>query len=257
MSSRVQQKAAARARREELEARERRAVQRRRSLITLATVTVAALSVVATLIYVARPESASTPAAGAQASADVASRLAGLPQDGITLGAPSAGATLIEYADLQCPFCAEFSRDVLPTVIEQYVRPGKLKLELGVLTFVGDDSVEAGQMAAAAAQQDRLWHFADAFYLAQGQENTGYVTDDFLRSVGATAGLDVDAAMAARETPETQKLLDDAQARAQEHGVDSTPSFLLRRGDGEVVPVTPEELTVEAFTKALDEALAP
>ena len=201
-----------------------------------------------------RPDSA-PPAAESARSSEVTARLAGIPQDGITLGAPTAKATLIEWADLQCPFCAQYSRDVLPTLIERYVRPGKLKLEFGVLTFVGADSVEAGQMAAAAAQQDKLWHFADAFYLAQGHENTGYVTEDFLREVGTTAGLDVDAAMAARETPATQKLLDAAQAKADEHDVNSTPSFVLQI-DGEHRRITPEDLTPEAFIAALDKALA-
>jgi predicted DsbA family dithiol-disulfide isomerase len=110
-------------------------------------------------------------------------------------------------------------------------------------------------MAAAAAQQDKLWHFADAFYLAQGHENTGYVTEDFLRDVGTTAGLDVNAALAARETPATQELLDAAQAKADEHGVSSTPSFVLQI-DGEARQVTPESLTPEAFIAALDKALA-
>jgi protein-disulfide isomerase len=253
MSSRIEQKAAARRRREELEARERRATRRRRSLVTLAAVTVAALSLTATAAYVARPDSA-PPAAASARSAEVAARLAGIPQDGIALGAPGAPATLIEWADLQCPFCAQYSREVLPTLIERYVRPGKLKLELGVLTFVGADSVEAGQMAAAAAGQDRLWHFADAFYLAQGHENTGYVTEDFLRDVGTSAGLDVDAALAARETPATQELLDAAQAKADEHGVSSTPSFVLQI-DGEARPIAPEDLTPEAFIAALEKAL--
>jgi protein-disulfide isomerase len=59
---------------------------------------------------------------------------------------------------------------VLPAVIDRYVRASRLKLELNVLSFVGDDSVRAGQMAGAAAEQGKLWDFADAFYARQGQE---------------------------------------------------------------------------------------
>jgi protein-disulfide isomerase len=106
-------------------------------------------------------------------------------------------------------------------------------------------------MAAGAAGPNRLWSFADAFCASQGQENTGYVTDEFLREIGASAGLDVDAALG--ETGE--EFLTAAESSAQEHAVESTPSFVLRTGDDEL-PVDVKELTPEAFTTALDEALA-
>lgn len=245
MSSRVQEKAAARRRRVEREAADRRAATRRRNLGRLAVVAVAAIVTVAVVVALTRPqeEPATAPAATSQ--------LAGLPQDGITLGSPSAPATLIEFADMQCPFCADYAVVVLPTVIDRYVRTGKLKLELQVLSFLGDDSVRAAQMAGAAAEQDKLWNFAEAFFHAQGQENSGYVTDDFLREVGTTAGLDVERAMRRREAQDVRP----AQELADRLGVQSTPSFLLRIGDGEPVPVEPADLTPEAFTAALDEAL--
>jgi hypothetical protein len=59
-----------------------------------------------------------------------------------------------------------------------------------------------------------------------------------------------------RSRPKAQDALDAAQAHADELGVQSTPSFLLRVGDGEPQPVTPADLTPAAFTAALDAALA-
>jgi protein-disulfide isomerase len=248
----MEQKAAARRRREALETAERRATRRRRRLVQLALVTVAALSLVATTIYVTRSDDKRRPAT----RSEVAARFAGVPQDGIALGAATAPVTLVEFADLQCPFCAVYARDVLPTVVERYVRPGKLRLELNVLTFLGEDSVRAGRVAAAAAQQGRLWSFSDAFFGAQGTENTGYATDDFLRDIGTAAGLDVETALDRRDDPAVDRLLADAQDAADRLGVSSTPSFFIRRGDGEPRAVEPSDLTPEAFTAALDEALA-
>ncbi len=247
MSSRIEQKAAARRRREALEAAERRAARRRRSLIQLALVTIAALSVVATAIYVSRPDD--------QPKAAVTTSFAGIPQDGIALGSPSAPVTLVEFADLQCPYCAVYATEVLPTIIDRYVRPGKLRLELNVLTFLGDDSVRAGRVAAAAAQQDGLWSFTDAFFHNQGTENSGYATDEFLRETATAAGLDADAALSERDGEAAAELLGDAQAEADKLGVDSTPSFFLRGADGELEPLEVSDLTPETFTAALDEAL--
>ena len=159
--------------------------------------------------------------------APAATALTGIAQDGIALGDPAAPATLVEFADLQCPFCGVYGRDVLPAVVDRYVRTGKLRLELHVLAFLGEDSVRAGQVAAGAASQDRLWAFAEAFYADQGEENSGYVTDEFLRSTTANAG--VDLAARAQDDTDAAGVLERAQAEAERLGVQGTPSFFLRR----------------------------
>jgi len=227
MSSRVQQKAAARERREAAEAAERRATARRRALGRLGVLAAVALIVVAAVIVVSRTGGAGT---HSDDGAETAAVFAGIPQDGVALGSANSPATLTEFADLQCPFCAEYAREVLPSVVDRYVRPGRLRLELGVLTFLGEDSVRAGQMAAAAARQNRLWQFADAFYRRQGAENSGYATDAFLRDAAAAAGLDAERALGERGEPGVRRFLDRAQRSADGLGARSTPAFYLRRG---------------------------
>src|SRR5204863_7739648 len=107
----------------------------------------------------------------------------GIPQQGIVLGNPKAPVTMTEFADLQCPVCRDYTAAVLPTLVRDYVRTGKVKMVFQDLAFLGDDSVTAGRAAAAAGAQNRLWQFADAFYGDQGDENSGYVTDSFVRGV--------------------------------------------------------------------------
>ena len=252
MSSRAHQKAAARRQREHAVAAE----QRRRNLATLAAVAVAALALVAIVIAVSRSGAEEPPAAAAVQPAAPTARFAGIPQDGIVLGSSSAPATLVEYADLQCPYCGVYGREVLPSVVDKYVRPGHLKLESHVLTFLGEDSVRAGRMAAAAALQNRLWDFTDAFYAVQGEENSGYVTDEFLTEVGTAARVDVDAARAAQDGSHAERVLRDAQETAERLGVQGTPAFYVRRGKGEPQPLEFDELTPEAFAAAIDDALA-
>jgi len=253
MSSRAQQKAAARQARLEAEAADRRRAARRRGFARLGAVSALALVVVVAAV-VAGPtggRDAGSPAPAASATFD------GIPQDGISLGSPTAPAVLTEFADLQCPFCATYARDVLPAVIDRYVRSGRLRLELQVLSFLGEDSVRAGALAAAAARQDRLWPFTDAVYRSQGPENSGYATDAFLRTTAeATPGLDVARAFGDRDRPRALATLAEAERTAEALGVDHTPSFHLRRGDGPARPLEPSALTAAAFTAALDEALA-
>ena len=76
--------------------------------------------------------------------------LDGIPQDGNALGKKSAKVTLIEFADFQCPFCRDFALNTLPVIINDYVRTGKIRMELRTLTFIGPDSETAARAAAAA-----------------------------------------------------------------------------------------------------------
>src|ERR1044072_319162 len=52
--------------------------------------------------------------------------LKGIPQSGISLGSPKAPVTIVEFADLQCPFCAEYQRNVFPPILKRYVRTRKV-----------------------------------------------------------------------------------------------------------------------------------
>ncbi len=226
-------------------------IMRSHSIRRLSMVVIAAAGVVAIVIAVAAPSGAPP------AKRDVvAVRFAGIPQEGTALGSASAPATLTEFADLQCPFCADYARDVLPAIVDRYVRTGRLRLELRLLAFLGDDSLRGGRMAAAAARQDRLWPFVDAFYRSQGAENSGYADDAFLRRAAGAAGMDVAAALRDRDAPPVSAWLVAAQRDAERVRVQGTPAFSLRVGDGAAVPLQPRELTPQAFASALDDALA-
>lgn len=188
---------------------------------------------------------------------EAAALFAGIPQDGITLGDPRAPVTLVEFADLQCPFCRDYTAQTLPTLVSEYVRTGKLKMVFRNVAFIGDDSLRAAQMAGAAGLQNRLWEFIDVFYANQGTENTGYVTDEFLRRVGGgVRGLDVDRAMADRPLPEIQRQLNEAQVEWQTSGFQGTPSFLLGPTGGTLEAYDVRSFDPGEFAAAIDRVLA-
>ena len=145
---------------------------------------------------------------------------------------PKAPVTVTEYVDLQCPICAEAARQTLPTLIDDYVKTGKVKLQARTLSFLGPDSVRAAKVAAGAREQGRLWAFLETFYASQGTENSGYVTDDFLREVSAAAGVDAGKALDFADTPKAQAGARQCQRDAAAVKADSTPTFTIKRGDG-------------------------
>lgn len=233
---------------------------RRRGLQLLLAAVLVALAVVAVLVVVSsgEPETkAPAKGEGVVGVADTTRLFRGIPQEGIALGDPKAPLTMTEFADLQCPFCRDYAREVLPALVERYVRPGRMRLELRLLTFIGPDSTRAGGVAAAAAEQNRMWQFADLFYRNQGQENTGYADEQFLRAVaGAVPKLDATAALAGRNSAQAIDLLDEARAEAGRSAIQSTPSFLIGPTGGRPKPLEVQSLTPEAFTEPIDRLLA-
>jgi len=160
----------------------------------------------------------------------VLSMLDGIPQDGNALGNPDAPVVLTEFLDLQCPGCAAVGVITLPPIIERYVRTGKVRLVFETLAFVGPDSVEAAQMALAAAEQDKMFQFVELFVHNQEQPNTGYVTDESLRKIAqAVPGLDVEKAFDDRSSEAVEQRLADAREKAEEFGIEATPTFLIGR----------------------------
>jgi protein-disulfide isomerase len=165
--------------------------------------------------------------------AEVAALLAGIPQRRNTLGDPHAPVTVQFFGDLQCPYCRQFTLEMLPSLIQSYVRPGKLKIEYRSLETATRDheTFKIQQLAAlAAGEQNKMWGFIELFYHEQGHENRGYVTERYLEELAQQlTGLDLIAWTAARgDAALANTITSDAQA-AKNAGLTSTPSFLLSR----------------------------
>lgn len=255
MSSRAEEKAKRRAEREAAQAKQQAAAQRKKRLSILGGVAVLAAIIVAVAIVVSQSGGDDT-AGGSEEGKAAAALVNGIPQDGLALGEPDAPLTIEEFVDYQCPFCAQYSRDVFPTVIEQYIRTGKARVVLRTLTFLGEDSVRAARFATAAGFQNRQWQFTEAFYAQQGEENTGYVTDDFLKKVAADAGVDYAKASEDAQSERVTEIVNRAGLEATRKNRNSTPSFAMGPTGGETKPVETDAMNVETFTKTIDEQLA-
>jgi protein-disulfide isomerase len=187
---------------------------------------------------------------------EVQQLFAGIPQSGVTLGRPDAPVTLVEYADVQCPYCGQWARDVLPTVVADYVRPGKVRLVFRGLAFIGPESDTGARAAVAAGAQGKLWNALDLLYRNQGPENGGWITDDFLRSVAVgVPGLDADRVLQERTSPAVERELATARAAANAAAVSATPAFELGPTNGTLARLDVKSLDADFFRTALDGAL--
>ena len=223
------------------------ATERRRRMIQLgAAAAFVAAIVVAALIAISQSGSSGsggdTTIEGASA---VERQLRGLDQRGLQLGDPSAKVTIVEFGDLQCPVCREYSAAVIPRLIADQVRSGEANLEFRNWTIIGPESSDAAAAALAAAKQGRYWSFIELFYRNQGRENSGYVTGDFLEGIARAAGVpDISRWNADRATSNWSSALDRVDAEATRDGFSGTPSFLVE-GPGGKRPVgtgSPEQI---------------
>ncbi len=235
--TRKQRREQARAERKALEEAEAAGAQRRKRLIQLGSV-IGAVVVIVVVIVVATSGGGgsggiekSKGAAPPKAQTEVTSLLAGIPQNGNTLGSPSAPVTMQYFGDLECPICKQFTLGALPKLIEKYVRAGKVKIEYRNLeTATREPETFRTQQAAAlaAGKQQKAWDFIELFYHEQGQEATGYVTEKYLQELAQQVpGLNLATWTSDRNNPQfTNTITADAQA-ANNAGFNGTPSFLI------------------------------
>jgi protein-disulfide isomerase len=231
LASRKEQREQARAEREAREAAERAKAQRNKRLLLLGGALAAAAAIVVVLIVVSSggSDDKGSTSSGEGGTSQAAKLLQGIPQTGATLGDPKAPVTVTEFADLQCPFCKDYTLNQFPAIVGKYVRSGKVKMVFKNYAFIGPDSLTAARAAEAAGKQNKLWHFIDVFYNNQGDENTDYVTDAFLTKIAKEAGVDPTKMLADRAAPEIDTAIAKAQQDAQQAGVNSTPTFLVKK----------------------------
>jgi protein-disulfide isomerase len=215
----------------------------------------AALVVSSAMVACASGESGQPGAA--MTGAEVADLYKGIPEHGVELGDPNAPVTIVEISDLQCPFCRAFTIDTLPTLIERYVRPGRVRIVFSPVGALGPDSERAARTALAAGLQDRLFPFVDLFFRNQGRERSGYVTDAFLRKLATdVGGLDVDRMMADRDAQVVTDQLAEARRRANDVHLSAVPSFLIGKTGGEMHVLNLPSTGPDAFTAPVEELLA-
>jgi protein-disulfide isomerase len=179
---------------------------------------------------------------------------AGIEQHGAALGSPHAPVTLVEYADLQCPYCAAWARDTLPSVVTEYVRNGRVRLVFRGLAFLGPDSDLALRMVIAAGAHDKLWNLVHELYRRQGYENGGWVAEE-LADAASAAGVDSRVLERVAWSRATTRAVARSARAARTAGVEGTPSFELGRTGGRLVLVQLGSLRTEAIRQALDAAL--
>jgi protein-disulfide isomerase len=166
---------------------------------------------------------------------DVRKLFAGIPQQGLFLGSSTAPATLTEFIDLQCPLCQQFETQQFPTIVTKYVKTGKLKIRMepwSILDRPGTppDSNRGQAATIAASLQNRAFQFASMLYLNQGQEDSGWLTDQMINLAAASVdGMQVSQVLGKMGSSGVQSIVKGVDQRAATAGFNATPTLLLNK----------------------------
>ena len=197
---------------------------------------------------------------GLPGSADVQTMYGGIPQNGLVLGKPSAHVRMVIYIDLQCPLCQQFELTSMPTIVDKYVRTGKVQVEVKPWAFIGPDSARGQAAMFAAAKQNKAFNFAQVLYINQGTENTGWLTDGMVaQAAESVPGLNVPKLLTERNTGTVSSEVKGVADAAKADKVTGTPTVFVGKTGAKKLGLVGKSgfvPTLAEVTQAFDAALA-
>jgi protein-disulfide isomerase len=167
-------------------------------------------------------------------------------------GSSSAPVWVVEVSDFQCPFCKTWHDSVYREVRREFVTPGTVRLAYINYPLPNhQNAMPAAEAAMCAGAQGKFWEMHDGLFDAQTVwaplPNAAAVFD----SVARRAGVDVAAMRTCIQQGAMRALIQADAERAQESGVEATPSFIIG-GDVLIRGAQP----IETFRRAIAQKLA-
>lgn len=173
------------------------------------------------------------------------------PDDLLVAGPVDAPVTLVVFSDYQCPFCAKWSYETLPLMME-HVEAGDLRVEWRDVNVFGAASERAARASYAAAAQGAFWDYHDALFAGGEKRSEADLSDDALAALAGELGLDVQRFTADMQSPAIAEQIAANARLGLDLGAYSTPVFLM--GGEPLVGAQPSEVFLDAFDRALDAA---
>lgn len=174
---------------------------------------------------------------------------------GVEKGEAEAPVTIMEFADFQCPACAQFASLTMPQIVSTFVETGEAKLVFHdfPLTSIHPHAFLAGRAARCAEDQGRFWEYHDALYANQAAWSgaSSPPVGRFVEYAGRV-GLDTDAFEECLESDRFADVVTANQRLAQELGLGGTPSIVV--GGRGLMPRRVQSNNFQAIQQAVREA---
>jgi protein-disulfide isomerase len=169
------------------------------------------------------------------------------------LGDPAAPIVIVEFADLQCPFCKDFQETTFPTLETSYIKTGKARFVVRDLPLpIHPYARPAAEAARCAGEQGKYWELRNALLIESAPPSAASIS-----AIAAGAHLEM------REFEECQsqhKFTPDIgaeESEAEHLGIRGTPTFLIGRlQEGKVLgTVIQGNRGIDVFRQEIDRLL--
>lgn len=148
------------------------------------------------------------------------------------LGKNNAKITIIEFSDMQCPFCRRFWKDTLPQLKKDYIDKGLVKFYYRHLPLPPEVHPSATPLAEAsecANDQNKFWEYHDKIFAEQDKQGEGTIplTNEQIKEWAADIGLNTAQFNECFDSGKYSQKVKDDLADAQKAGAYSTPTFYI------------------------------
>lgn len=152
---------------------------------------------------------------------------------GAARGATSKDLMLVEFADLQCPYC-KVAQDTMDKIVKDFPS-ARVVFQLTPLTEIHPSAFKAAAYGVCVQKQSDEAFFKYAAGVFDTQEALAPNTEDtLLRAAAQRAGLDGAAIAACANTQATKDIVNADMKLAEDANIDQTPTLVV---NGRAIPL--------------------
>lgn len=149
---------------------------------------------------------------------------------GYSMGRPDAPVQILEFADFECPACANYAVVTEPDVRKRILEPGLARLTYYDFPLPQHKNTWAASEAAACADdQGKFWEMHDRLFQGQNDWNTEATSDPegIMKGYAKDLALDVDKWQRCFSQHAHRRDIEANRAEAMRRHVDQTPTFVI------------------------------
>lgn len=167
------------------------------------------------------------------------------------IGRADAPVTMIEFFDMQCPYCGRFNSGTLPAINSEYVESGKVRyvlvsLPLGFHIY----AKSAAEALYCAGDQEKLMEYRSVLF-----DNQRDLSEESIRTYASAIMPDYNQFTQCLDTEKYESKVDEDMEKATKAGIRGTPGFIIGRTQSSGI-IRGRKVSgaqqVEAFSSVID-----
>lgn len=172
-------------------------------------------------------------------------------KDDHIVGSANADIVLVEYSDMECPFCKRFHPTMLQ-LMEDYKGKVAWVYRHFPLSFHANaqKEAEASECVADLGGNDKFWKFTDAIYERTTSNGTGFALTD-LKPLAEEVGVDGTKFQDCLDNGKFTAKVNQDLAEGQQAGITGTPGTVVVV-KGEAKSIVPGALPIDSIKTIID-----